>query len=343
MEKKKVYVVCEYTLQELQDEAKTVTDYWGSKDLYEHKVSRSGFTQEQKEIQLSNRWNTEYLNNIRISETKLYDRVKKIFYEELNNGCRENIKDKLIDSLMDTKVKSTASFNKYKDNDNKIYTGLSYDYELEGEESEDSEYINDVKEFESKLKDVSRRSYSYSRNDDIVYLETFKVQIHAQDFRDIKDTVTRIVNKFLRNELTYCINSNKIIVPEEYIAKGEVGINEWRELKRSKNKNNNIENQIIKQTFKEKKKFAVKSMYAVMGAITKNNWESWKVPNLSMDGGYNTQRTSYLVNQLLKDKDKKQFLSMPEEEIIERFKKHWIDKLNKSIKQINEIKPEDIK
>lgn len=341
-EKKKVYVVCEHTLQELQDEVKTITDYWGSKDIYEHKVDRSDFTQEQRETQLINKWNTEYCDNARVSETKLYDRVKKIFYEELNNGCRENIKDKLIDSLMNTKLKNLASFSKYKDDD-KIYISLNYDDILEGEESEDVEYSNDVKEFESKLKDVSRRSY-YGRNKkEIVYLETFKIQVHAQNFRDMKDTVTRIVNKFLRNELTYCINSNKIIVPEEYIAKGEVGINEWRELKRSKNKNNNIENQIIKQTYKEKKQFTIKSMYAVMGAITKNNWDSWKVPNLSMDGGYNTQRTTYLANQLLKDKDRKQFLSMTEEEIIERFKKHWIDKLNKAIKQINEIKPEDIK
>lgn len=341
-EKTKKYVVCEHTLQELQEEAKTITEYYGSKNIYEYKIDRSYLTLEQKEIQVANRWNTDYCDNIRISETKLYDYARKIFYKELSNGCRENIKDKLIDSLMNLKVRNIASFNKYKEND-EFYTGISCDYELEGEESEDFVYINDIKEFESRLKDVSRRSY-YGRNkNDIVYLETFRVQIYAQEFRNVKDTVTRIVNKFLRNELTYCINSNKIIVPEEYIAKGEVGINEWRELKRSKNKNNNIENQIIKQTFKDKKKFAIQSMYAVMGAITKNNWESWKVPNLSLDGCYNAQRTSYLVNQLLKDKDKKQFLSMPEEEIIERFKKHWIDKLNKSIEQINEIKPEDIK
>lgn len=340
-EKIKKYVVCEHTLQELQDEAKTVTDYWGSKEIYGYKVDRSYFTQEQKELQLSNRWSTEYCDNTRLSETKLYDYVRKIFYKELSNGCRENIKDKLIDSMMNLKIRNIAEFNKYTEDDEE-YTGLSCDYELEGEESEDFEYINDVKEFESKLKDVSRRSY-YSHKKEIIYLETFKVQIHAQQFRNLKDTVIKLVNKFLRNELTYCINSNKIIVPEEYIAKGEAGINEWRELKRSKNKNNNIENQIIKQTFKEKKQFAIRSMYLVMGAITKNNWSSWKVPNLSMDGAYNAQRTSYLVNQLLKDKDKKQFLSMDEEEIIERFKKHWIDKLNKAIEQINEIKPEDVK
>jgi len=341
-EKQKKYVVCEHTLQELQDEAKTIAEYFGNKTLYEYKVDRSYFTPEQIEIQLSNKWNAEYYSNVRLSETKLYDRVKKIFYEELNNGCRENIKDKLIDSLMNLKVRNIASFNKYKEN-YEFYTGVSCDYELEGEESEDFVYINDIKEFESRLKDVSRRSY-YSRNkNDIVYLETFRVQIYAQEFRNMKDTVTRIVNKFLRNELTYCINSNKIIVPEEYIAKGEVGIGEWRELKRSKNKNNNIENQIIKQTFKDKKRFAVKSMYNIMSAVTRANWNSWKVPNLSIDGSYNNQRTSYLVNQLLKDKDKKQFLSMTEEEIVERFKKDWVDKLNKAIEEVNKIKPEDIK
>ena len=341
-EKKKVYVVCERTLQELQDEAKTVTEYYGNKTIYEYKVDRSNLEQEQREIQLTNKWNTEYCNNVRLPETTLYDHVKKIFYEELDNGCRENIKEKLIDSLMNTKLKNVASFSKYKEDD-KIYTGLNYDSILEGEESENFVYINDVKEFESRLKDVSSRSY-YGRNKkDIVYLETFRVQIYAQEFRNVKDTVTRIVNKFLRNELTYCINSNKIIVPEEYIAKGEVGIGEWRELKRSKNKNNNIENQIIKQTFKEKKQFAVKSMYNIMSAITRANWNSWKVPNLSIDGSYNTQRTSYLVNQLLKDKDKKQFISMTEAEIVERFKKDWVDKLNKAIEEVNKIKPEDIK
>ena len=145
----------------------------------------------------------------------------------------------------------------------------------------------------------------------------------------------------MRNELTYCIKSDKVIVPEEYLAKGKEGIDEWRQIKQSGNKNNSIEKKMLKQVVADKKKFAYQTMWQILDKIAGTKHD-WSVPSLEVDGRYNKTRTGKLVTQILNTRYKQGLIDMSEEDIINKFKDYWKEILMEAYNNIDkmEIKKE---
>lgn len=335
-----MYVVRKTTLKELQDICKTNTEYWGKEKLYECVIDRSDLSEEQKEIQKQNGWVSKLHSDVRIFDERLSKEVEKIGYEEILNGCKEKLADKIFDKMMGTEIKLTVCLSDVqKDGDMAISMLTEF-----GEDTEENYIVSeDMAELEKMLKKAKRKQYFRHTENEFVYVENVEISVYCNNFRNIDEKVKRLIKKFIKEKLTYCIKCDKIIVPQEYIDKGKSGIEEWREIKRTNNKSNNIENRIFKQTFKEKKQFATSSMYSVMNAITRANGWNYKIPFIAIDGRYNKQRTSRLVNKVLEDKSKKEFMTMEEEEILNRYKDYWKEVLNKAIIEIDNVKLEDIK
>ena len=150
--------------------------------------------------------------------------------------------------------------------------------------------------------------------------------------KDIPKIVKRVVNK----NLTYCLKNGKNIVPDEYLDKGKSGIEEWRTLKSSQNKNNSMEKRIIKEALREKKNYMIACIETAMRNIVDVN-TSWEVPALSIDGRWNAGKVKKLSTQLFKDKSNQQIIEMSEEDVLAIVKEYWKKLLNDAYKEVSKI------
>ena len=333
------YKIYGATLKELKDIALTSTETWGTETLYAYEViDRNDMTPEQVAKQVEHPWESKISEDLSVRENDLYASVKKIAFEELSNGCRKDLYKTIYDRMMGSEIRAVGWFkleprtNAIKFYMNSVFNDIDDRHEYNCKEDE--------KELKEKLKTARGVSYNYRRQtDEVVFIEKIEVTMRPHSFNDIDKRVEKTIKKFLRNELTYCIKSNKVIVPDEYLVKGEEGINEWRQIKQSNNKSNSIEKQMLRQILTEKKKYAMRSMWQILNEIAATN-QDWKKPYLEVDGRYNTARTTRLVNQILNVKDKQGFINMSEEDIIRLFKNYWMDVL---MDAYNHVKNMEIK
>ena len=314
----KWYIIYNNTLRELQKAAQKEHDAYTYSNviLYEHKVDRSDMSEAQKILQAKNRWYAEHSSTIYIDEyDTLYNNIKSIAYDEIFGGCKEGLEDKIFNKIMDTKLKVIASTYNEIDKAKRV----SINQEFGDEKHEDREYSNALEEFEEELKSVKRIN-SFASNE-YVYLEKLEVKVSSYRYYDMDTKVKKLIKKFIKDELTYCIKNDKIIVPDEYITKGIDGIKEWRELKRSGNKNNSMEKRMLRQIVADKKTYAFNGMNQIVDAIARNS--RWDIPTLEIDGRFNKQKIKKLVTMVLDEKNKQYYIDASDEEIIKKFKEYW--------------------
>ena len=339
-QKDKGYVIFEDTIANLETRLQDLNRY-DKTVLYEHVVDREDLSAEQKDIQTRNRWTTEKNTSIRIFDNELYDIVKEEMYAKLFGGVKADITKNLQKEIMDTKITVVAYMEDYGASQqyrrvcSSIYIGDKYKEEY-------IELSNDIKEFEEALKDVKYDASWNSKDGEYVYIERFVIDVYPYAFNDATERVGKMVKKFIRNELTYCLKNDKLIVPKEYMDKGQDGIKEWREIKASGNKNNSIEKRMLREIVAEKKIFAFKSMQQVMHTACNLN-QTWSVPCLEIDGRWNKQRTSKLVNQVIDNKSNQYYIDMDEEKVLDKFKEYWKDKLMESYNEIDKLTVEQVK
>lgn len=341
-EKEKIncYKIYGATLKELHDVAMTSTETWGTETLYEYTIiDRESMTPEQREKQVEHVWDSKAQTDLHISDNVLQDAIKEFVFEELSNGRRTDLYNTIYDRIMNSELKAIGWFNlQERTNTIKFYEDSMFINKADFR----CEYVcqDNEKELKEKLKTARGTSYNYrNQKDEVVFLEKVEVTMRPHSFRDIDKRVEKAIKKFIRNELTYCIKSNKVIVPEEYLVKGEEGIKEWRQIKQSNNKSNSIEKQMLRQVIADKKKYAMQSMWQILNEIAATK-PDWKVPYLEVDGRFNNSRTTRLVNQILNIRDKQGFINMSEEDIVRLFKDYWMDVL---MEAYNNIKNMEIK
>lgn len=340
-EKRKAYVVCSKTLKELQEMLAT-SDRYVSETITEYIVDRSDMSEAQKMIQTQNGWHKELSQELRVRDDQIYNLAKKLAIEKILNGCKKNIKKEVHDKIYNESIRIIASFA-----DRGKYLTLNTDVEFgnKDEWGNDNtgkyEYSNDLDEFQKKLKDVKYHS-SFAKDDEYVLLERFYITARTYHFSEIDKLVDKQINKFVKEELTYCLKNDEIIIPQEYLDKGEEGIKEWREIKASKNKNNSIEKKILRQAVADKKKYAYDSMVRIMFAISSIN-VNWAIPYLEVDGRYNKQRTAKLVNKILEYKGNQFYIETSEEEIMARLKDYWVSVLAQACGKIEALPVEEDK
>lgn len=329
-EKPKAYVLCIKTFKELESIAANSQAY--RIDLYSLSIDRSDLSEEQKKIQEKNKWYTNENVDFRIWEAKLNELVSKKIINAILDKYDGNILEKTLNDTMDTEVRFIG---KVSEKNKRIK--VTMDFEVGDDRNDTFEYSDDLKEFE-KMAKQSARSVSYSGDRDVVYLEKVSAGIYQFKFENFEKEVKKEINKFVRNKLTYCLKNGKYIIPEEYIDRGEKGIEEWRDIKSSKNKSNSIENKLIKETVKAKKQYAYDSVCKVMDKVTSaNSSYGWMLPRLVIDGKWNKQRIQKLATQILGTKDKQKLIEMSEQEIIDKAKEYWKQQLMNAYNKVDKL------
>lgn len=329
------YIVVEKTIKELEELTKSSTRGWAPESIYHKKIDLGEISEEQKTLQTNSSWRSREDFNIRLNNNDMWTHLQKVIEEEIfNNNLREKISDVIFDKIMNTKIVATIGFHG-RDNgrvDLNLETNIGEVYN-----DDYRVYINNMQEFEDKLKTVRREPF-YSNNDKeaLVMLEEFNVGVYPNEFSDASDNVKRLIKKYIKNDLVYCVKQDKLIVPEEYISKGEKGIKDWQETKRSGNKNNSIEKKMLKDLYREKKRTAHRILYLTTVQIVKNESPyRWDIPNLQIDGLYNSSRIDKLVLEILGIKNRNDMLNVTEEDMKKKFKEYWKEEMKKACDRLD--------
>lgn len=329
-EKPKAYVLCTKTLREIESIAANSQEY--RIELYSLDIDRSDLSEEQKRMQVKNKWYAKEDVDFRMWGAKLSELVNKRIMDTVLSKYDGNILEKTINDIMDIEIRFIGKVSEDK---KRIRTTI--DFEVGDSRNDTFEYSDDLEEFE-KMAKQSSRCISYHDDKDIVYLERVSAQVYQHSFENFKKEVKKEINKFVRNRLTYCLKNGKLIVPDEYLDKGEKGIEEWRDIKSSKNKSNSIENKLIKEAVNEKKQYAYDAVYKVMDKIiSANSSRDWTLPRLVIDGKWNKQRTQKLATKILDTKDKQKLIEMSEQEITDRAKEYWKQQLMDAYNEVDKI------
>ena len=336
-EPKTKYVIYETTLRELGEEAEKGTTW--QDELFKYEVEHEEMSEEQKDIQNNNKWNATVSESIRFYPDKILDEMQAIAYWELDNGTRENLEEKIKQQIMDMKVRTYLLKSEQKDGTYNVYSQTEYGGEINGDT-----YIRNEQAMDELLRGVKRRGYSFGPREDkedYVLIERVEISSYIYSFQDLKNKVDKLVKKFMRESLTYCIKQNKVIIPEEYIAKGIPGIEEWRGIKASKNKNNNMEKKMLRGMIRDKKANILGQMQRLVWRFPKGQNDKgtfdWSIPHLYIYGNGNKAYNKKLVTQILGEKTDAELLNMTEEEIDKAFKNYWKEVLTRAIKQIDNV------
>ena len=334
--KDKACVVLRTTLQELKEISGDGSEYRES--IYRKDFDRTKeLSPEHMRIQATNSWYAKRTSDIRIWGDDLERLVKDDIYREVIGGYNGQLADKVFDDVMTQELRVVGIIHEINEDNKSVQATI----EVGTETNPDMQYLDKLEDFEEELEGVKQKASFSGTAGDIVWLESFSVEVYTWKFRDIDAEVKKFIKKIIRNELTYCLKKGKVIIPKEYLSKGRDGIIEWRNLKSSSNKNNSMEKRIIKQTYRDKKRFAMNNMGNILNAITDPN-HSWKIPSLAIEGRYNQQKMSALFSYVFKDVSKQEFLEMSEEAIVNKMKYHWKKILMDSFKAVEatEIKRE---
>ena len=332
------YLLVENTVEELIDLCNNANTRW-NEDFYTYDVAHVGLSVEQLTYQAEKSWDTTVSNTLRWLDDKMYDTIGRFMYDEIANGVKENLQAKVKEDVLKSKIKTVLTIEDRAGGFHDVY--IDFVYEDGTEPTED--LIYDEAKMAEDIRQVKRRQYSYSKaqEDRFVYVEKVKASIYTNTWRDAKTHIDKLIKRFVRDNLTYCIKQNKIIVPEEYLAKGKAGIEEWRELKASKNKNNNMEKRMLRSMIREKKEKNISQMKRLMWRFPRGqedpNTVDWSIPYLNLYGSGNTAMAKKLVTQIMGGQTDAELLNMTEEDVDKKFKEYWKETLRRAIKQIDDV------
>ena len=330
-EKPKAYVLCTKTLREIENIAQNSQEY--RIDLYSLEIDRSDLSKEQQKIQTKNHWYANEDVDFRIWGAKLEELVSKKIMDLVLNKYDGNILEDTMNQILNTEIRFVGKVAKGE----KIIRA-TIDFEVGDDRNDSFEYSDNLEEFKEMAKQ-STRNISYSNDGEVVYLEKISAGIYQHTFENFKKEVKKVINKFIRNRLTYCLKNGRLIVPDEYLDKGEKGIDEWRDIKSSKNKSNSIENKLIKETVNAKKQYAYDCVNrAIDRMLSANGSYDWTMPNLTIDGQYSIQRKKKLATKILDTKDKQKLIEMSEQEIVDKTKEYWKQKLMDAYNAVDKLK-----
>lgn len=173
-----------------------------------------------------------------------------------------------------------------------------------------------------------------------------KVELHqpyistSQKQYNGNDAVKYLTNKIIKETFTYCTKKGKNIVPDEYLKNGLAGIQAYQADKRSKNKSNSIEKQLVKSMKKEKISTAFETFCEVMRVMlgeAGNTPHDWTEVFLAVDGRWNTGRRMNVVKRYIINMTDDELIKLSDSEIKTRCKNYWKVQLQKAIKNIDEI------
>ena len=325
------YVVVDTTIEGLIKKAEESDTY--QTVMYEKHIDRE-FDEAQRSIQANNHWATVLSDGIRINENDVERLVRETAYAEIKKGTVKNLKDMIFKNIMEIRVRECVTV-RYEDDGNRA-TFVT----LFGDDFDESEFSTDLDKMVEDVKGVKNRTFArYDSKDqfDYAYIENIKCEIYNYYMNRVSENIERYIKRFFRTELTYCMLKGDLIVPKEYIDKGEAGIKEWRELKASKNKANSMEKRMLRTTLREKKAEVLHQMQVLLWRLPCANDRDWTMPFIMIDGSSNKSRVQKLTNQVIGNKTDSELLAMTSEDVEKEFKKFWKEKVMNIYNGIDKI------
>lgn len=336
---RKKYVVYEGTLNKVFKLAEVKRDP-NSPNIelykYENKVEMDDA---QKQMQYQNSWQSHIDLDLTLYNNELEEEIEKTMFDMVLSKSKENIEKATLDKMMNTKISACIEIVDKPNGHQRVDRSIEMEFTREKERNDNVEYVYDTKEMEDVVKNVKMDKSFSSNNNEFVYIDDISVRIYEYRLDRMKDVIPKIIKRIVRKNLTYCLKKGVCIVPDEYLDKGKKGIEEWKDMKSSSNKNNSMEKRMMKQLLRDKKDFTMDCVYTATRLIAGAN-QSWSIPALEVDGRYNKQRVRKLVTQLLKDKNDQGIMSMSNEEIVSLCKEYWKGILMDAYNVVDQMKME---
>lgn len=338
------YVAYETTLAELIELANkhrtnqsTHTDTRMELYSYKAKHTKHPLTEDDINAQYDHKWQSQTEIELYVYGGVLEEHIRGLMYQIVKEKCTGDVPKELHNRVMNSNIREVVVLNNRPNGS----ISINRDTELGGERNEYKyTYEYDTHKMEEQLDDAKVESgWSRSETDQYVYLDTFTVNAYDYRVERWATDIPKIEKKVLSKELTYCMKNGKLIIPGFYAEKGEDGIKEWQELKRSTNKNNSMEKRTVKQLLRDKKMFASDCAYKTMRAVTSIN-NDWTIPQIEIDGRWNKTKVTKFVSTILKDKTEQQILSMTDEYILDKVKKHWKNVLMEAYRAVDNLTTE---
>lgn len=344
----KRYVVYEATIRELLHEINSKSSLESAEEvsLFTYKPEHKDMSEAQLEKQKHNTWTARQVIDMSLHTRELENMVEKKAYELMLEKNRDDVfEESARDALMETKIHACITLSNR--TNGKMRVEKIVKGNIDGTEKDffgnevSMEYSHDVEELKSLLA-TAKLDYTYmnSSPDDYVYLDELAVVAHGYRIRMMHDDLKAILKRVINKNLTYCLKGGKNIVPDEYLDKGQVGIEEWRTLKRSQNKNNSMEKQMLREELKSRKDYMVASIETATREIANTN-QSWAIPALDIEGRWNAGKVKKLSTQLFNGKTDAQIMEMSNEEILNTAKEYWKKILMDAYNNVCKIKDTD--
>ena len=263
---------------------------------------------------------TEYVN---ISRYDIEEITKKVTDDVILSGYRGNIADEVIrkvkeDYEVEYRFRAYTKASLWNNHITERVFKKGYGEYAEISTEEDIKpYLTD-NEYDTKL--IGANFYAYRLKGSSLYGE---------------EGIKYIIEKYIKNEYTYCTKLGKSIIPDKYLNDGKAGVEAWKTEKAGKNKNNSIEKQILKKIKIEKRNLAFDKFNTVMKALLKEGTaKDWSMVQLSIDGRWATNRRLKTINKYIFKGNDKELITLSEEEIEKRCKSYWVKELMDAIERI---------
>lgn len=355
------YIVYKSTLRELveQEENNNQVGYRQEKPLYLYEMNMDKIPVEQKIWQQRCGYLARESRTLTIGVTEIRNAVKREMMDAVVNGYTGSIEEYVTDKILDGEVMSILYFTPTGNTEEGVHTFWYTEFFVDGkrlyvddrekeqeEEKAEYEYVEPSKEeldkLFSKVK-VEVPDYVKPNNGNVQYigLELMRLNGNLWSFRDKYTEIRQAISKTLRENLTYCVKKGKVIVPKEYLDKGEAGIEEWRTIKQSKNKSNNMEKKMLNGMLRDKREQFRKLLQYTERSLT--TYKEWSKPYILVDGTWNVTRNKKLLTSMIKDKSKQELLSMSEEDMLNATKEYWLKEIELAKKGIEELTLENFK
>ena len=292
------YIVAEPTIAEL-------SEHDGHKTIYTHVCPHREWSEEKKRLQADRKWVAQQSRNLYLSKDMIKDIAASTVRELVASGYRDELFPKAVQEVMDAKTYAVLDLvNGATPAQNNIFAELTA--------KEPADTSRDMDELTAKL-DSWTEIQSW-KNDQEIDLESIELRSY-RPYHIRPEIIPNIVKSAIRNELTYCLKNGKSIVPDEYLQKGTVGIEEWQSYKRSRCKNNSMEKRVLRTALREKKA-RLANIFQWMSAqcVTCPN-QNWTIPTIAVDGRYNKQKMSKGVTAMLKDKTDIEIMSLTDDDM----------------------------
>lgn len=331
----KRYVVYEATMREILKIAQAQEDNANSIELYRYTPAKRTMTEAQLEKQAGNSWQSKPYIDISLSSHDVERVAEYEMWNAMKSKYRGDLYGEIHKRVLDINMRASVSVEPRSNGHSRVDRHLTTSADINDEKVE---YIYDMKEMAKKLDDA-KLDYSFSGNapDDYVYLDELTVIVHKYRIEWMVKDVPRLIKRVIKNNLTYCLKNGKSIVPDEYLDKGEKGVREWQEIKRSSNKNNSMEKRMVRDILKSKRDYAYDCVHTVTRAIVNPRY-NYSMPCLEVEGRWNTTKVKKMVSNLFKDMSDSAIMQTSEEDILDMVKTYWKEELESAIRCIEAVK-----